>query len=1085
MADLPTLLQQLMSSDNNIRSEGERILEALKQNPEQLVSGLLNIAAAEQAPDDIRLMATLLIRKVLVRDEETVWEKLSPEQKMATKQTLLSLLLAELPKNRRRKICDTIAEIISTKEGESVVQLLPQLLEWSVGQNLALRLSGLLIISQLCKEVDEPEEFAPFVNGLLNIVQQNMQLTTPEHLNLRVAALDVYGSISSIGDKATIENWQSLLPLAIQLIGDVLNLGLEPEARTALQILISIGEADSKGRLLKPHLNQITQAMLTVASHAQIDDDLRNLALEFLLTVVTNNPPACRKLPTFAETMFSIVISRMLEVDDDIADWNNDDPEEEDTDPENYSVGMEALDRLAVALRWNALRNACQALMQQFLNSADWKHRHAAIMSISQIGEVIPQEELDPIIRILLQFMVDSHPRVRWAAINGIGQLSTDFGPYLQDNFHAEIVPRLVACISDNTSPRVQAHAASAVINFVEHLKEELMGPYLDTLLVALQNLLQSPNPHVMMHALPAIASIADVAEGNFTKYYDSFMPYLKAILTAAHTQGNAKLLSKAVECITLIGVAVGKEKFINDAKDVIPVMLHTQQHSTTEAGQPLHSYMLSAWTRMCKVMGPDFIPYLDTVMPSLLDTVKLDDVINVEGDSDDDEPEQVFVNTGLMDDKSTAVNMLYVYASELKGGFSVWVQRVFEALVPCLTFVYMAEVRATAAACMPELLRCVDDRLTIDGVTDKSAVSQLFFVIFEELTKAIQHEMALAKLAEHGPEHEDALASLIEALQTSVSVAKANVMTQEHIRRTCALIQALVTYFDEKQTVRESSKTTDDYDNVVETQNDEDYEKDDECLLELSVLFGAMIKSCDPSVVMQAFEELLRDLFLPRLAPNQTSNNRKIALYMFDDVIEFGRAGQQPYFPTVAQAIIQSCADTDPQIRQAATFGVGSCADKATQAFSPFLENGCRALVHCISQSDAHNDDNGPATDNAISALGKIMMAYPQTVSNLTPHFLNHMPLAHDLEEGFAAYSNLLALLSRDSAAVFGTSFENIPKLVQIFGKILNPSHGMLKSEQLPVFKSFFSQLAAHNPPGFQNAVAALDEESKHFLMN
>jgi hypothetical protein len=34
----------------------------------------------------------------------------------------------------------------------------------------------------------------------------------------------------------------------------------------------------------------------------------------------------------------------------------------------------------------------------------------------------------------------DPHPRVRWAAINAMGQLETDLGPELQDNFHAKVL---------------------------------------------------------------------------------------------------------------------------------------------------------------------------------------------------------------------------------------------------------------------------------------------------------------------------------------------------------------------------------------------------------------------------------------------------------------------------------------------------------------------------------------------------------------------------------------------------------------------------------------------------------------------
>ena len=53
------------------------------------------------------------------------------------------------------------------------------------------------------------------------------------------------------------------------------------------------------------------------------------------------------------------------------------------------------------------------------------------------------------------------HPRVRYAACNAVGQMSSDFAPTLQKKFHDKIVPSLLLLLDDNLNPRVQAHAGS------------------------------------------------------------------------------------------------------------------------------------------------------------------------------------------------------------------------------------------------------------------------------------------------------------------------------------------------------------------------------------------------------------------------------------------------------------------------------------------------------------------------------------------------------------------------------------------------------------------------------------------------
>ncbi|KAL6958895.1 hypothetical protein U1Q18_040240 [Sarracenia purpurea var. burkii] len=75
--------------------------------------------------------------------------------------------------------------------------------------------------------------------------------------------------------------------------------------------------------------------------------------------------------------------------------------------------------------------------------------------------------------------------------------------------------------------------------------------------------------------ALTALALVAESSQEHFQKYYDAVMPYLKAILVNATDKSNRMLRAKAMECISLIGMAVGKEKFRDDAKQVRGLSIH------------------------------------------------------------------------------------------------------------------------------------------------------------------------------------------------------------------------------------------------------------------------------------------------------------------------------------------------------------------------------------------------------------------------------------------------------------------------------------------------------------------------------
>lgn len=87
-------------------------------------------------------------------------------------------------------------------------------------------------------------------------------------------------------------------------------------------------------------------------------------------------------------------------------------------------------------------------------------------------------KNLEQVVTMVLNSFQDPHPRVGWAAINAIGQLSTDLGPDLQVKYHRQVMPALAGAMDDFQNPRVQAHAASAVLNFTESCTPDILAPY-------------------------------------------------------------------------------------------------------------------------------------------------------------------------------------------------------------------------------------------------------------------------------------------------------------------------------------------------------------------------------------------------------------------------------------------------------------------------------------------------------------------------------------------------------------------------------------------------------------------------------
>ena len=87
-------------------------------------------------------------------------------------------------------------------------------------------------------------------------------------------------------------------------------------------------------------------------------------------------------------------------------------------------------------------------------------------------------KNLEHVLSMVLNSFPDPNPRVRWAAINAIGQLSTDLGPNLQINYHHLVLPALAGAMDDFQNPRVQVctfNSTNYIVNYLNLLSSKFV----------------------------------------------------------------------------------------------------------------------------------------------------------------------------------------------------------------------------------------------------------------------------------------------------------------------------------------------------------------------------------------------------------------------------------------------------------------------------------------------------------------------------------------------------------------------------------------------------------------------------------
>ena len=579
-----------------------------------------------------------------------------------------------------------------------------------------------------------------------------------------------------------------------------------------------------------------------------------------------------------------------------------------------------------------------------------------------------------------MNYINDPHPRVRFACCNAIGQMSTDFAPVFEKKFHAKVIPGLLHLMQDSGNPRVQAHSGAALVNFSEDCPKNILLPYLPEIMARLEavltakfhELVQKGNKLVLEQIVTTIASVADTAEDRFIDYYDKFMPNLKYMIGNANTPELRLLRGKTIECVSLIGLAVGGEKFSPDANEVMQLLLASQVKGEEMAeDDPQMSYMISAWARICKILGAKFAPYLPLVMAPVMKTASMkpevalldnEELGGVEDDSEDwqfvqlGEQQNFGIKTAGLEDKATACQMLVCYARELKEHFAEYTEQVVKLMVPMLKFYFHDGVRTAAAESLPYLLECAK-------IKGPQYLQEMWSFMLPELLKAVEAE----------PEN-DVLAELLGSLARCVELLGVGCLGEPGMEETVKILDKTMEEHFKRQEERQGKRQggEEDYDEGVEEQLEDEDDEDVYILSKVGDVVHAIFSQQKESFLPQ-FERLLPK-FSKLLEPNRPWSDLQWGLCIFDDLIEYTGPACAQYQQIWLGRMMSCVTSPQPEVRQAAAYGCGVLGQCGGPGLAPAAAQCVPILCEIINQADSRQPENINPTENAISAVTKIL---------------------------------------------------------------------------------------------------------------
>lgn len=647
--------------------------------------------------------------------------------RQAIQANLIQSLAQETQKSVRNKVCDAVAQIAvhlheqngTTPNPVGWPELVQQVLAFVASPDPTMRRTGFTVFG------GSPVIFiAHDPTALANIFGAGC--TDPD-MDVRLACLKATIYFLLVADPPAREMMAALVPHLLNVIqlNQILPAVMQQPDKEEMAVesigyFIELAEAFPK--LFKSVIGNLVQFMTEQMKNKELEDGTRHTCLEILLTLTENSPALMRKCTNFGPTVIPIILEWMSELDDE-PDWYTSENMDDDDNDSNETAGEQAMDRLAIYLGAKIVLPVSFSIIPVLVSSPEWQKRHAGLRCISAIGEgchKLMDAELEKVVNVVLPHLADPHPRVRHAACNAIGQMCTDFAPKIQNKFHERILAGLVSILDDVHFLRVRSYGAAALVNFSENVRKDCIAPSLPAIIPKLLAIMDSGKAYAQEQAITTLATVADSAGVEFAQYYESIMPVLLNFLRMATQKELRMLRGKIMECASLVALAVGKQVFAPNAQEFIQ-LLEATQRSITDADDPQASYLLSSWARVCKVLGEDFAPYLEIVLPPLLESAQIKpDVVSFDADEvvgdeycEDEGWEMVNmmgkkigIKTSVLEDKCTAVEMLVCYSQEMGARFHPFVEKIMTIILPLLKFYFHDGVRFAAATVIPLLLK-------------------------------------------------------------------------------------------------------------------------------------------------------------------------------------------------------------------------------------------------------------------------------------------------------------------------------------------------------------------------------------------
>lgn len=1083
--DCEQMLKDLLLNDNIKRKAAEgKLASCLSsvQNKAKLVLYCSQLLLKE-TDLGVQMYCAIIIRKVFLPNEKAnpdgVFKAIPPQDKELLKNNLMTALNNITNKQVRKQIADAASTFFSTlveneDKWDALLQYSMNLLSSEINeQNVTNIEFGLHLITNLYSVAsDDLEKNMKIFLSIFPIYFKSSSLSLKSKTVQCLTEI-----LCGIVSKKEAKQFKDLIFNVLETTLNCLNANDTDNLKVCLDSIKDLSNCEPK--ILRKYFQDIFILMGKISENVDLEDNLREMCFEIIVTLIeampkliTESKDGNEKLENFVTRLFKYAMELDQTIDDD---WLNPSKisyiSDEFIPEKKLDLSTSLLTRLFDVVDEDKLLKLTSDNIVQLINHSndtDWKYKYIAYITVAEIAANIKKlSSIEKLISMIITDLFSPNIKVQYSCLYCIAELSDAHNPDFQNQYHKEIVPKVIQLLNESKSLRIQLEVCDALEMFVEHMTDNDASIYLQSSLDALFNVfLKSETecpPSLKQGIIGVVQEFIHASEDEFIKYSEKCLQILLEYLSKILTNNiNGNLVGPLMEVISEIG-PLCPDLFKKYLITIVNTLIQINQKMPDFKGN-IANYLLSTWEKLIpslKESNKEKIPEIVTSLIQLLEKppemsissnpeVKIDvNEFFADKKEEKEEDKKVELKTSETEEFTTFVETLNSFLSQCPELYNLDIIQNLYNITKKLIKYPNNDIKSEIAKVYPN---CIEILLKINSTKDiiKNTANTYIADILSQLSQESDYSVIISFL--------DSIRDIIKSMKEFLTTKEINELSKEIFtlfKRIEKGRKSLIKEKEEAEKEYEEEKKTGD--NKINS-DDEDDDLSQEELVEgiedkidetenvmksISDFFGALFET-HGHLTLELVDEIIKN-YIPNYLLETSSNFEKLlALLLLGDMAEFLKQDLlSKIWSDICTILIKYSPHSNYEVRNAACYGLGVFAQSTTQNFTEYGQNIITAVVNVINLpidkklKKTEKENLKFARDNAISALGKIIkyhgQEFPNELNSLIDLWVNSMPIKQDKEEAKINIKFLLDILMKEPSKCLGENNKNLGKVIVI----------------------------------------------------